>query len=620
MSNKHQNTDENALNTAVLEQLENAPTTYTDIIDWVRDIAQMTQPKNIHWVDGSEEEYNRLASELVEAGTFIRLSDHEFPNSYAAFSDPDDVARVEERTFICSETEQGAGATNNWRDPAQMRELMSKLYAGSMRGRTMYVIPFVMGSLDATEPKYGIEITDSAYVVCSMRIMATIGTAVLDKLSATQGFFVKALHSVGAPLEDGQTDVPWPCNPEKYIVQFPETREIWSFGSGYGGNALLGKKCYALRIASAMGRDEGWMAEHMLILKVTNPEQKTHYLAAAFPSACGKTNFAMMEPTIEGWKAEMIGDDISWITFNEDGKPHVVNPEAGMFGVAPGTGWSTNPNAMRAIAKGNTIFTNVALTDDNSVWWEGKTEDVPEHLTDWRGESWTPDCGRPAAHPNSRFCTPIEQVDMLAPEFSEPDGVPLSAIIFGGRRKTTVPLVSQARTWEEGVFRGATLSSETTAAAKGAVGVVRRDPMAMLPFIGYNVNDYFAHWLALGEKHGEENMPKIYYVNWFRRTPDGGFAWPGFGENSRVVKWIFDRLEGKAHGEETALGIVPGVEDIDTDGLDITEDQMRAALAVNPEECREELESIDQWLESLGEGLPDAIKAQRRAFAERIGK
>ena len=607
-----------SLSAALEADLAAAPTTHNELLGWVREVATLTQPEQIYFVDGSQEEYDRLAGELVEAGTFVKLSDHEFPNSYAAFSDPDDVARVEERTFICSESEADAGPTNNWRAPDQMKAEMTKLDSGCMRGRTMYIIPFVVGSLEASKPQFGVEISDSAYVVCSMRIMATVGTDVLKKLEASGAPFVKALHSVGAPLEDGQKDLAWPCNPEKYIVHFPENREIWSFGSGYGGNALLGKKCYALRIASAIGRDEGWMAEHMLILKVTNPAGVSKYMAAAFPSACGKTNFAMMEPTIAGWKTEMVGDDISWIRFDENNRAQVVNPEAGLFGVAPGTGWSTNPNAMRAIARGNTIFTNVALTDDGSVWWEGKTDEVPEHLIDWQGQDWTSDSGRPAAHPNSRFCTPVEQVDMLAPEFSCPEGVPLSAIIFGGRRKTTVPLVTEATSWAQGVFRGATLSSETTAAAKGAVGVVRYDPMAMLPFIGYNVGDYLRHWLDLGEKYGEENMPKIYYVNWFRRTADGGFAWPGFGENSRVVKWIFDRLEGVGGGIETPIGIVPTPADIDTDGLELSEAELEAALAVRPEEWRNELSGIDAWLEKLGERVPERIFAQRDSFAESL--
>ena len=556
-------TSTRTLSAELEKELQGAPTTHQGLLEWVREVAALTQPDHIYWVDGSEEEYDRLAQELVDAGTFVRLSDHEFPNSYAAFSDPDDVARVEERTFICSETEEGAGPTNNWRDPVEMKKTLTGLFEGSMRGRTMYVIPFVMGSLKAKKPKIAVELTDSAYVVCSMRIMATIGKDVLDKLNETNGFFVKALHSVGAPLEPGQKDVSWPCNPEKYIVQFPETREIWSFGSGYGGNALLGKKCYALRIASVIGRDEGWMAEHMLILKVTNPE-------------------------------------------------------AGLFGVAPGTGYSTNPNAMKAIAKGNTIFTNVALTDDGSVWWEGKTDEAPAHLIDWTGKDWTPESGRPAAHPNSRFCTPASQVDMLAPEYYDPEGVPLSAIVLGGRRKTTVPLVSESDSWEQGVFRAVTLSSETTAAAKGAVGVIRRDPMAMLPFIGYNAGDYFQHWIDLGKKHGAENMPKIYYVNWFRRTPDGGFAWPGFGENSRVVKWIFDRLDGKAGGQETFLGTVPTKEDLDLTGLKISDEELSAALAVSKDEWAAELPGIDEWLAKFGDKLPVEVREQRDALAKSL--
>ncbi|QIR68950.1 phosphoenolpyruvate carboxykinase (GTP) [Kocuria sp. KD4] len=606
-----------ALNREVQQSLDIPPTDYRELVDWVRGIAELAQPDHIHWADGSEAEWTRLTDLMVEAGTLVRLSDEKLPNSFAAFSDPEDVARVEERTFICTKTEKGAGPTNNWEDPTAMKETLTKRFNGAMRGRTMYVIPFVMGSLDAQKPQYGVEITDSPYVVCSMRIMATIGTPVLEKMSRDKAEFVECVHSLGAPLQPGEQDVPWPCNPAKYIVQFPEDRAIWSFGSGYGGNALLGKKCYALRIASAIAHDEGWLAEHMLILKITDPQGESHYIAGAFPSACGKTNFAMLEPTIEGWKAEMVGDDIAWIRFGKDHTPRVVNPEAGLFGVAPGTGWSTNPNAMRAIERGNTIFTNVALTDDGGVWWEGMTDDIPEHLTDWKGNDWTPQSGRPAAHPNSRFCTPIKQVEILAPEYDDPEGVPLSAIIFGGRRKTTVPLVSESFGWEHGVFQGATLSSETTAAAKGAVGVVRRDPMAMLPFIGYNANDYLEHWLDTGARVGEENMPRIYYVNWFRRTPEGGFAWPGFGENSRVVKWIVERLKGTAEGHETPVGVVPGKEDLDLTGLDISDADLEAALRVDKDEWLNELPGIDEWFARLGD-VPEVILEQRAGLEDRL--
>ncbi|NKX56717.1 phosphoenolpyruvate carboxykinase (GTP) [Arthrobacter mobilis] len=608
-------------NPPVLEgALMEAPTTHPTLRSWVSEIAELTQPDSIYWVDGSEAEYTRLTDELVAAGTLRRLNPELFPNSFAAFSDPKDVARVEDRTFICSESKRDAGFTNNWMDPAEMKAILTERFRGSMRGRTMYVIPFVMGHLDAEDPKFGVEITDSAYVVASMRIMARIGTDVLRKIEETDAFFVPALHSLGAPLEPGQADVPWPCNEEKWIVHFPEERSIWSYGSGYGGNALLGKKCYSLRIASVMARDEGWLAEHMLILKLTSPENKVYNIAAAFPSACGKTNLALLDPTVEGWKAETLGDDINWMRFGKDGELRGVNPEFGLFGVAPGTGWGTNPNAMQAIAKGNSIFTNVALTDDGGVWWEGMTEEVPAHLTDWQGNDWTPDSGRPAAHPNSRFCTPITQIDMLAPEYHDPEGVEIHAILFGGRRKTTIPLVTEARDWTNGIFMGSTLSSETTAAATGAVGVVRRDPMAMLPFIGYDAGDYLKHWITLSAKANQERLPKIFLVNWFRRTADGGFAWPGFGDNSRVLKWAIERIEGKADAVETPIGFIPTGDSIDLTGLDMTPANVEEAVRVDPAEWVEELKDIEAWYDRFGGSLPQELTDQlaelKRRFAE----
>jgi len=603
---------------ARLPLLEKAPTTHARLLAWVEEVAELTQPDRIHWVDGSEGEYKTLTEELVAAGTLKPLNPETFPNSFAAFSDPADVARVEEQTFICSENERDAGFTNNWMAPAEMKQKLRGLFAGSMRGRTMYVIPFVMGHLDAEDPKFGVEITDSAYVVASMRIMARIGTDVLNRITETDAFFVPALHSLGAPLEPGQQDVAWPCNPEKWIVHFPEERSIWSFGSGYGGNALLGKKCYALRIASVMARDEGWLAEHMLILKLTSPEQKTYYVSAAFPSACGKTNLALLDPTIKGWKVETLGDDITWMRFGKEGELRAVNPEAGLFGVAPGTGWGTNPNAMRAIAKGNSIFTNVALTDDGGVWWEGMTEETPAHLTDWQGNDWTPESGAPAAHPNSRFCTPIDQIDMLAEEYFSPEGVELSAILFGGRRKTTIPLVTEARDWSNGIFMGSTLSSETTAAAAGAVGVVRRDPMAMLPFIGYDAGDYLNHWVNLSAKANPERLPKIFLVNWFRRTAEGGFAWPGFGDNSRVLKWAIERLEGKADAVETPIGFVPTGASIDLEGLDMTPAEVEAAVRVDAAEWETELASIEEWFAKFGGSLPEALQAELDGLKNRL--
>lgn len=602
----------------VQESVEQANTTHKRLAEWVAEVAQLTTPATIHWVDGSELEYRLLTDGLVAAGTFVPLNQELFPNSFAAFSDPSDVARVEDRTFICSENKRDAGFTNNWMDPAEMKSILDQRFAGSMAGRTMYVIPFVMGPLDAEDPKFGVEITDSAYVVASMRIMATIGTKVLRKLEDTNAFFVPALHSVGAPLEAGQADVVWPCNDEKWIVHFPEERSIFSYGSGYGGNALLGKKCFALRIASVMARDEGWLAEHMLILKLISPENKAYHIAAAFPSACGKTNLALLDPTIDGWKAETLGDDINWMRFGKEGELRAVNPETGLFGVAPGTGWSTNPNAMAAIAKGNSVFTNVAMTDDGGVWWEGMTDEVPAHLTDWQGNSWTPESGRKAAHPNARFCTPLDQVDMLSDEYYQPEGVEINAILFGGRRKTTVPLVTQARDWSNGIFMGSTLSSETTAAAAGAVGVVRRDPMAMLPFIGYDAGDYLKHWLDLSAGADQARLPQIFLVNWFRRNRDGGFAWPGFGENSRVLKWVVERLEGKAEAVETPIGFVPTSEALDLTGLDVSEADLADALAVVPEEWETELAGIDQWYARFGDSLPEEMADQLAQLKARL--
>ncbi|TDK24855.1 phosphoenolpyruvate carboxykinase (GTP) [Arthrobacter crusticola] len=595
-----------------------APTTHARLLAWVAETAELTQPDSVYWVDGSEAEYTRLTDELVEAGTLVRLNPDTFPNSFAAFSDPKDVARVEEQTFICSEDEREAGFTNNWMDPAEMKGKLRTLFNGSMRGRTMYVIPFVMGHLDAEDPKFGVEITDSAYVVASMRIMARIGTDVLNRMTELDADFVPALHSLGAPLAEGEADVPWPCNDNKWIVHFPEERSIWSFGSGYGGNALLGKKCYSLRIASVMARDEGWLAEHMLILKLTSPQDKSYYLSAAFPSACGKTNLALLDPTIEGWKVETLGDDITWMRFGKEGELRAVNPEAGLFGVAPGTGWGTNPNAMRAIAKGNSIFTNVALTDDGGVWWEGMTEETPTHLTDWQGNEWTPESGQPAAHPNSRFCTPIDQIDMLAEEYYRPDGVELSAILFGGRRKTTVPLVTQSRDWANGIFMGSTLSSETTAAAAGEVGLVRRDPMAMLPFIGYDAGDYLRHWITLSSKGDQARLPKIFLVNWFRRTADGGFAWPGFGDNARVLKWVIERIEGTADAIETPIGFVPTPDALDLTGLDMTPAEVEAAVHVDSAEWAAELKGIEEWYDRFGESLPEELRGQLTELKERF--
>ncbi len=597
-----------------------APTTHQGILDFVNEVAALTTPDRVYWCTGSDEEWTELTDGLVAAGTFTRLDPAKKPNSFHCASDPSDVARVEDRTYICSVEEKDAGPTNNWMAPDEMKDIMRGLYAGCMTGRTMYVIPFVMGHLDAEKPMFGVELTDSAYVTVSMRVMARMGSDVLNKMEEIDAAFVQCLHSVGAPLADGQDDVSWPCNDTKYIVQFPEERAIWSFGSGYGGNALLGKKCYALRIASAIARDEGWMAEHMLILKLTSPEGVTKFVAAAFPSACGKTNLAMLAPTVPGWKVESVGDDIAWMRIGEDGRLWAVNPEYGFFGVAPGTNEHTNPNAMRTINQGNSVFTNVALTEDGDIWWEGM-ENTPAHATSWKGEPWTPDTGAAgelSSHPNSRYCTPIKQCPILAPEYDDPRGVPIDAILFGGRRKTTIPLVTEARDWVHGTFMGATLSSETTAAAVGAVGVVRRDPMAMLPFIGYHAGDYLNHWISMGKDNDESKLPRIYYVNWFRHDEDGGFLWPGFGENSRVLKWVIERLEGTAAAVETPIGLVPAPGALDIDGLDLTEDQVRQALAFDPEEWRSEIPQIQEWFEKFGEQLPAVLWTELDALRERL--
>ena len=597
---------------------ESAPTTHARILSWVQEVAELTQPDRIHWCTGDDAEWNQLTEELVASGTFVRLNEEKKPNSFLAQSDPTDVARVEDRTFICSVDEKDAGPTNNWMAPDEMKRIMTDLYRGCMRGRTMYVVPFVMGHLEAEKPMFGVEITDSAYVVVSMKVMARMGTHVLRRMEETDADFVPALHSVGKPLAEGEQDVAWPCNETKYIVQFPEERAIWSYGSGYGGNALLGKKCYALRIASVMARDEGWLAEHMLILKLTSPEGVVKYVAAAFPSACGKTNLAMLQPTIPGWKVETLGDDIAWMKIGDDGRLYAVNPEYGFFGVAPGTNENTNPNAMRTIELGNSVFTNVALTDDGDVWWEGM-ENTPAHATSWKGKDWTPDSDEPSSHPNSRYCTPIKQCPILAPEYDDPQGVPIDAILFGGRRKTTIPLVTEARDWTHGTFMGATLSSETTAAATGAVGVVRRDPMAMLPFIGYNAGDYFNHWITVGKDNDAAKLPRIFYVNWFRRDEDGGFLWPGFGENSRVLKWIVERIDGQADAVETPIGHVPTPESLDTEGLEVTEEQLARALEVNVEEWKAEIPQITEWFEKFGETLPAVLWTELDGLKARLG-
>lgn len=602
--------------TAEIKRLEgNNPTDNEKLIAWINEAVELFQPDKVVFADGSQEEWDRLTAELVDAGTLINLNEEKRPNSFLARSNPSDVARVESRTFISTENEEDAGPTNNWMKPAALKEEMLEHFTGSMRGRTMYVVPFCMGPISDPDPKLGVQLTDSAYVVLSMRIMTRMGTQALEKIQGEN--FVHCLHSVGAPLEPGQEDVAWPCNDTKYISQFPETKEIWSYGSGYGGNAILAKKCYALRIATVMAKEEGWMAEHMLILKLTSPEGKAYHIAAAFPSACGKTNLAMITPTLDGWTAEVVGDDIAWMKLREDGL-YAVNPENGFFGVAPGTNYASNPIAMKSMEPGNILFTNVALTDDGDVWWEGMDGEAPAHLIDWRGEDWTPESSSKAAHPNSRYCVAIEQCPAAAPEFNDWQGVKIDAILFGGRRPDTVPLVSQAHNWEHGTMIGAMLSSgQTAASVEAKVGSLRHDPMAMLPFMGYNVGDYFQHWLDMGEKGGDR-MPEIFLVNWFRRGDDDRFLWPGFGDNSRVLKWVIDRIEGNVDADETVVGYTARAEDLDLTGLDTPIEDVREALTADPELWKEDVADSRRYLEGLGSRVPQEIFDQLKKLDERI--